>query len=157
VKVKSSYSWKGTTANCNEENCAEAQLRFGFKSNGDAGLLILLGCAITGCRAQSVPKVFEGVWQVSSVLVDTGATRTLRYQNDDDRLKGRILTIGANRVTTDLPEDKLCGGLTRHPSKPRPVSLFAAPWGAGALHLSRPRLRTTNSACLLALRLRRGG
>jgi len=29
------------------------------------GLLILLGCAITGCRAQSVPKVFEGVWQVS--------------------------------------------------------------------------------------------
>jgi len=61
---------------------------------GMPGLLILLGCAITGCRAQSVPKVFEGVWQVSSVLVDTGATRTLRYQNDDDRLKGRILTIG---------------------------------------------------------------
>lgn len=75
-------------------------------------LLILLSCASTHCRAQSVPKAFEGVWQVSSVLVDTGATRTLRYQADDDRLKGRIITIASNRVTTDLPEDKLCAGIT---------------------------------------------
>jgi len=104
------------------------------------GLLILLGCAITGCRAQSVPKVFEGVWQVSSVLVDTGATRTLRYQNDDDRLKGRILTIGANRVTTDLPEDKTMRRAHHDTqAKPRPVSLFAAPGEPGRLHLSRPR------------------
>jgi uncharacterized protein YecT (DUF1311 family) len=79
---------------------------------GMPGLLILLACAATHCLAQSVPKAFQGVWQVSSVLVDTGATRTLRYQNDDDRLKGRIITIGADRVTTDLPEDKLCAGLT---------------------------------------------
>jgi len=97
---------------------------------GMPGLLILLGCAITGCRAQSVPKVFEGVWQVSSVLVDTGATRTLRYQNDDDRLKGRILTIGANRVTTDLPEDKLCGGLTMTPKQTTAGELIRSTMGS---------------------------
>jgi uncharacterized protein YecT (DUF1311 family) len=77
-----------------------------------AGLLILIACVTTHCHAQSVPKAFEGVWQVSSVLVDTGATRTLRYQNNDDRLKGRLITIAANRVTTNLPEDKLCAGIT---------------------------------------------
>lgn len=51
-----------------------------------------------------------GSWQVSDVHVDTGATRRLSYQYNDFRLKGRIVTVGVNEISSDFPEKEICTG-----------------------------------------------
>jgi hypothetical protein len=52
--------------------------------------------------------IASGEWQVTEVLVDRQATRTLGYGPNDPRLRYRIATIGAGRVTFDSPERAVC-------------------------------------------------
>lgn len=60
-------------------------------------------------RTDSIlPASVIGTWQVAEVHVDTGATRTLRYQLNDPRLTGRIFTIDTNSLSTNTPEEKSC-------------------------------------------------
>lgn len=76
----------------------------------------ICGIALIDCQAvcaqQSRSPVFPnsllGSWQVDSVLIDTGATRTFQYQYNDPRLRGRIITIAQNKISSDLPVDKSC-------------------------------------------------
>jgi uncharacterized protein YecT (DUF1311 family) len=83
-----------------------------------AGCVLL--CALTGPRAANAqqagngafPDSLLGSWQVDSVLIDTGATRTFLYQRNDPRLKGRIVAMTPGKITTDLVEDKFCGAPT---------------------------------------------
>ena len=71
--------------------------------------LHMLSLLVAACSADPIPKAWLGNWQVDAVLIDGGATRTLHYQHDDDRLKGRMVALGPGELTTDLPEDKRCG------------------------------------------------
>ena len=74
----------------------------------DLCLAILLSAA---GHAQPVPSGITGTWQVSAVLIDRGAPRTVLYGHNDPRLKGRIVRISPTSIETDLPEDKRCRGL----------------------------------------------
>jgi uncharacterized protein YecT (DUF1311 family) len=58
----------------------------------------------------TLPAAVLGRWQVNGVLVDLGTTRTLRYDIDDPRLVGRLLTIGNGSIEIDGPETPACVG-----------------------------------------------
>jgi len=71
-------------------------------------LVALLVCA--GARAQpqpaaeaetSLPSTLIGRWQVTKVLVDPKLFKP-NYDQDDPRMKGRLLTIAPGRITEDL-------------------------------------------------------
>ncbi|MBI3561643.1 MAG: hypothetical protein HY080_08015 [Gammaproteobacteria bacterium] len=49
-----------------------------------------------------------GTWQVESVHVDTGATRTLHVQFNDPSLIGRMLTVSADKLLMNTPGHKMC-------------------------------------------------
>lgn len=65
------------------------------------------------CQAQDSPKptptVFPdallGTWQVTQVLIDTGASWRMPYQKNDPRLTGRLFTITQQRLATNTPEE----------------------------------------------------
>lgn len=55
-----------------------------------------------------LPASLLGIWQVSEVHIDTGATRTPMYNNNDVRLTSRLFTLEPDKLTTDTPEEKIC-------------------------------------------------
>lgn len=55
-----------------------------------------------------LPDVLTGTWQVDAVHIDSGATRALRYQHNDPRLKGRIFTISHEVLAANTPEEPTC-------------------------------------------------
>jgi uncharacterized protein YecT (DUF1311 family) len=72
------------------------------------GVTICSSVYSTDHPSVSSPANLVGMWEVTNVLVDTGATRTLNYRLGDPRLKGRVLNIASDRLTFNTPEDKLC-------------------------------------------------
>lgn len=59
-------------------------------------------------KGQQLPPDVIGTWQVAKVNVDTGASRRLLYQHDDPRLKGRLFTIGSDKIMPNTPERISC-------------------------------------------------
>jgi len=55
-----------------------------------------------------VPVRIFGTWEVTGVHIDAGATRTLLYQHDDPRLRGRIFNFTRDRFTSNTPEERAC-------------------------------------------------
>lgn len=77
--------------------------------------------------AQSLPQALVlGTWQVTSVLTDNGAVRTMNYQFNDPRLKGRIVVASASTITTNLPEDRRCISPTVEAERTTAGALIAA-------------------------------
>ncbi|HLK64438.1 MAG TPA: lysozyme inhibitor LprI family protein [Bryobacteraceae bacterium] len=70
--------------------------------------LLWHGASLLSAPFEPIPQSLIGTWQVSKVLIDTEATRTLQYQYDDARLTGRLVTIASGEVTANLPEKSDC-------------------------------------------------
>lgn len=69
-------------------------------------LCLLFLPALAGAEAIiPVPQNLIGTWQVTSVLIDTGATRRLHVQYNDPALKGRLLRISSERLISDISFD----------------------------------------------------
>jgi uncharacterized protein YecT (DUF1311 family) len=87
-----------------------------FKNKAIQVLLLILSITCLVCAPRhamvepgaristSLPSELIGTWQVTEVHVDTEATRTLQYQFNDPRLKGRLLTIALDQLKSSLPE-----------------------------------------------------
>jgi hypothetical protein len=50
----------------------------------------------------------KGIWQVSSVNIDTTLSRKANYNYNDPRLLGRLVTIDDHGIVTDFPEASVC-------------------------------------------------
>jgi uncharacterized protein YecT (DUF1311 family) len=74
----------------------------------------------------NLPAALVGTWQVTEVHIDTGATRTPRYQVNDPRLTGRLFTIGQDTLTTNTPDEKLCANPHASIKSINAAKLFAA-------------------------------
>jgi uncharacterized protein YecT (DUF1311 family) len=86
-------------------------------SNCVAHLIMVILClALLPSSADSetvipVPPKFIGTWQVTNVLIDTGATRRLHVQYNDPALKGRLLTVTSDKLVHDMGFDGSMTGL----------------------------------------------
>src|SRR4051812_9816866 len=51
-----------------------------------------------------MPPALTGNWQVAVVHIDSGASRTPQYRQNDPRLMGRIFSISPEKIKTNTPE-----------------------------------------------------
>src|SRR5471030_2257021 len=82
-------------------------------------LLDLMAMPLLG----ATPKNLVGAWQVTGVLIDTEATRTVHYQLNDERLLKRILVITSQKWTFNTPEPTQCENPTFRRQRTTPARL----------------------------------
>ena len=66
--------------------------------------------------AAAPPLAIVGIWQVAEVNIDSRPANGTAYQPNDFRLKGRLLTVTRDKLSTDLPQQRACSNpqLTIH-------------------------------------------
>jgi uncharacterized protein YecT (DUF1311 family) len=85
---------------------------------------MLLRC-VPVAGADSIPEPLAGMWQVSSVLVDTHATRKLNIQPNDPRLRLRIMNMSGDRIEFEAAGGS-CSSLTISKEKRTLIDLLKA-------------------------------
>jgi len=75
-------------------------------------------------KTNPLPTSLIGIWQITEVHIDTGATRTLMYTNNDSRLTGRLFTINHDSLKNNTPEYTRCTNPTIATKILTPVDLI---------------------------------
>lgn len=63
-------------------------------------------------QGTQLPHTLIGTWQVTKVLIDTGATHKLDYQYNDPILRGRLVWISTDKLIMGTPYEESCNSAT---------------------------------------------
>ncbi len=88
----------------------------------------------------ALPAALVGTWQVTRALIDSRSPRTLQYQYDDPRLVGRLVTVSATNISTELA-GSTCGGASATRQRTTGAALMRETMGRGAVAGQTPTAR----------------